>query len=72
MPVYEYVCAACGQAFEQLIRSKADERKLTCPKCGGKHIERQLSVIATPRAAAAKPTPGPCGACENSGSCPYK
>ena len=73
VPVYEYTCSACGEVFEQLIRSSGDERKVSCPKCGEKRVERKLSVIAAPRATAAKPPPGPCGSCSgDAGSCPFK
>jgi len=73
VPIYEYTCTACGTPFEQLIRSSRDERELTCPKCGGKQVERQLSVIAAPRAKAAAPPAGPCGqCCSPDGGCPYQ
>jgi putative FmdB family regulatory protein len=34
MPLYEYVCEACGQHFE-LIRKFSDPPVDTCPACGG-------------------------------------
>ena len=34
MPLYEYVCAACGHRFER-IQKFADPPLEQCPKCGG-------------------------------------
>ncbi len=48
MPIYEYVCLECGNAFELLIR--ADE-KPQCPACGKQKVSKQLSVPAAPQAA---------------------
>lgn len=66
MPIYEYVCAKCGHGFEELVRSSAEQRKVACPKCGASAPQRQMSVPATPRAAASSvplPPAGGCGRC---------
>jgi putative FmdB family regulatory protein len=34
MPLYEYLCDACGHAFEK-IQKFSDPLETTCPKCGG-------------------------------------
>ncbi len=44
MPLYEYLCAKCGNTFEKIESFSASARK-KCPKCGGK-AERQLSASA--------------------------
>jgi putative FmdB family regulatory protein len=75
VPIYEYVCSACGKPFELLVRSQREERGVSCPHCGAARVERQFSVIATPRAAEKSPPPrsGPCQGCGNAdGGCPYK
>ena len=73
VPIYEYVCSACGKAFEQLVRTRGEERKVRCPACGEKRIERQFSVIAAPRAAAQPLPQSPCRQCEQSpDTCPYQ
>lgn len=42
MPTYEYVCTACGNAWEEL--QKISEPALdTCPKCAQKTAKRQIS-----------------------------
>ncbi|MGI5870175.1 MAG: FmdB family zinc ribbon protein [Kiritimatiellia bacterium] len=45
MPIYEYRCERCGQAFEHLAKS-FDEPAPPCPSCGEKKARRQLSVFA--------------------------
>lgn len=46
MPIYEYRCKKCSQAFE-LMRpvAKADARA-QCTKCGSTAVKRQLSRFA--------------------------
>ncbi len=72
MPIFEYQCAGCGHAFEELIRSADDASRLTCPSCGGRKIDRQLSVFAARHSEGptrVDPVP-PCGRCgDPRGSC---
>lgn len=43
MPIYEYVCGACGETSEILQKlSDPDERK--CPVCGKLKLRRQVSA----------------------------
>ncbi len=42
MPTYEYVCKACGHAWEAEQRISADPLK-DCPKCGKAEAQRQIS-----------------------------
>jgi putative FmdB family regulatory protein len=46
MPLYGFECEDCQEEFEELVTnlSKADE--ITCPRCGGKNVSRQLSLVA--------------------------
>ncbi len=46
MPLYEYLCRACGASAELLVRS-ADESP-ACPACGAEALSKQLSVPAAP------------------------
>jgi putative FmdB family regulatory protein len=66
MPIYEYRCAKCGHRFEHLARTLADTAK-TCPKCGARKPEKQLSTFN----ASVAPDSPPCasGACPT-GTCP--
>jgi len=42
MPVYEYLCNACGHEFEE-TQKMADEPIKICPKCKKKKVERLIS-----------------------------
>lgn len=41
MPIYDYVCSDCGEAFELLIRRSDDTE--ACPECGSEEVEKQFS-----------------------------
>ena len=45
MPLYEYDCPGCGQAFGKRV-SIANADNCTCPRCNNKHPQRRLSRIA--------------------------
>lgn len=44
MPVYEYICGACGSYREQF--AKVEERDINKPKCCGHEMERMISAPA--------------------------
>ena len=45
MPIYEYLCASCGNQFEEV--QKFNEPPLEeCPDCGKKSARRQVSMSA--------------------------
>ena len=43
MPIYEFECQACGNAFDELART--DELP-PCPECGAAEPRRLLSQVA--------------------------
>ena len=43
MPIFEYVCKACSNRFETLVRASTT---VECPSCKGTSLEKQLSVFA--------------------------
>ena len=45
MPLYEYVCDACGERFE-LIQKFSDGPPDACAKCGKGPVHRQISSPA--------------------------
>lgn len=47
MPIYEYECTKCETWFDELIYSKDEEKKLKCPKCNSKKIERRFSTFSS-------------------------
>lgn len=62
MPLYEYACQQCGQQSELLISASTQP---TCPQCGGTHLNRLLSIVASPSRGSAdaslSPPAGSCG-----------
>ena len=42
MPMYDFLCTACGEKFEELVAG--DGASPACPKCGSNATERQMSV----------------------------
>lgn len=45
MPLYEYVCAHCGAAFEQWVRSAASKEVIVCPQCQSVEVSKQFSTF---------------------------
>ena len=43
MPIYEYVCEACGHAFELLVMT-GDEP--ACPACESRKLAKRFSTFA--------------------------
>jgi putative FmdB family regulatory protein len=43
VPIYEYVCMACEEHFEELVRNGEEP---DCPQCGAQNVRRQLSTFA--------------------------
>lgn len=46
MPLYEYVCQACGKPFEKLLGFSQADQPQVCPSCGETHSRRKLSAFA--------------------------
>jgi putative FmdB family regulatory protein len=45
MPIYEYRCETCGEAFEVLVRSPSRQTNPTCPKCGSQKVKKAFSMF---------------------------
>ncbi|HRP87534.1 MAG TPA: zinc ribbon domain-containing protein [Gammaproteobacteria bacterium] len=43
MPIYEYLCGACGHVLDAL-QKHSDEPLVHCPHCGEPQLKRQLSA----------------------------
>ncbi len=44
MPQYDFMCHACKKLFSRTLRlSEYEKRKVTCPKCGSRRVEQQVS-----------------------------
>ena len=71
MPLYEYSCRSCSNAFEALVRSSDQP---TCPACGSTDLTRLMSVVSVGgRSDSTMEQPlGACGTCgdpRGPGSC---
>jgi putative FmdB family regulatory protein len=44
MPLFEYLCKACGKGFERIV--PRHDTAVDCPHCASAQIEKQLSVFA--------------------------
>ena len=42
MPIHDFLCHGCGELFEALIQSSADEDRNDCPACGSDTVSRQI------------------------------
>ena len=56
MPLYDFVCPACGAQFEEL--AFGDETP-ACPQCGHAETQRQMSVPSPLKTGAFPFKPGP-------------
>jgi putative FmdB family regulatory protein len=61
MPIYEYLCSACGHEFEALVYGS---EQAACPACAGIELEKRFSTFAARGEASQEaPAPGSCGRC---------
>jgi putative FmdB family regulatory protein len=49
MPIYEFACPKCRKIFNFLSKRMTPEGLPTCPKCGNKKMEKQMSRFAMSR-----------------------
>ncbi|MBW8065409.1 MAG: zinc ribbon domain-containing protein [Nitrospira sp.] len=64
MPIFEYLCQACGHRFESIVQgSKVPE----CPTCKNTQLEKQLSAFAVGGRADSFASGMPAGACGTCG-----
>ena len=46
MPIYEFRCLDCKKRFDLVLSvTEYDPKKVKCPKCGAKKVERQWSRV---------------------------
>ncbi|MBU1992712.1 MAG: FmdB family zinc ribbon protein [Patescibacteria group bacterium] len=43
MPVFEYKCKKCNSVFETFLKSKKEEKDVSCVNCEAKDIEKVFS-----------------------------
>jgi putative FmdB family regulatory protein len=44
MPLYEFICKACGKRFESLVRL-GQEKAVCCGACGSKDLQKLFSAF---------------------------
>lgn len=49
MPIYEFVCGACGRKFRKLVGVVAQSAPPACPRCQSTDLNRQISRFARVR-----------------------
>ena len=64
MPIYTYVCKACGKKFDLMIGVNAEKVQLKCVKCASNNIEKTFSAFSVGNAGG-----NSTGSC-STGSCP--
>ncbi len=47
MPIYEYRCNQCGEAFEKMVRFSEADRVPACPNCESEDTRKAISTIAS-------------------------
>lgn len=47
MPIYEYVCEACGQEFEKMVRFSESDLSPICPTCGSQETHKEISRVSS-------------------------
>ncbi|MDD5307633.1 MAG: zinc ribbon domain-containing protein [Deltaproteobacteria bacterium] len=72
MPIFEFICSACDEEFEEIVSSAKE--KVPCPKCGGRKVKRKPSAFAIKTSgrfvssrggscSGCSPGPGGCSSC---------
>ncbi|MSS26663.1 zinc ribbon domain-containing protein [Desulfovibrio sp. PG-178-WT-4] len=78
MPMYDFLCTACGEKFEELVLN-GEAASPACPQCGSTATERQMSAPSPLKTGAFPFKPGPvrpmgtgmpsCGGSAGAGGC---
>jgi putative FmdB family regulatory protein len=58
MPIYEFACPKCRVIFNFLSKRVQPDRTPTCPKCGNKNLQKQVSGFSMPRGLKEAPAGG--------------
>ena len=45
MPMFEYVCRACGERFEELRSARDEGPGPLCPECGSEQVVKLVSAF---------------------------
>jgi len=61
MPIYEFACRKCRRIFNFFSQRVSPKHLPSCPKCGNKKMEKQMSSFALPSGAKEPAAPGEAG-----------
>ncbi|OJX38428.1 MAG: hypothetical protein BGO78_10565 [Chloroflexi bacterium 44-23] len=67
MPLYEYVCADCGQPFEKMMRFSELNQQPNCPTCSSTNTKKQISLFASSGSSSASMLTGGSASCGTGG-----
>ena len=56
MPVFKYVCRACGEEFEALCMR--DDEKAACPACDSQDLKKKVSRVGNAPGMCIEPSTG--------------
>lgn len=66
MPMFEYVCRACGERFEELRSVRDEGPGPVCPECGSEKVVKLLSTFAAPSPTSSRTAGGGASSCGGS------
>jgi putative FmdB family regulatory protein len=66
MPIFEYLCKDCGQAFEKIVPRY--DSSVDCAHCHSANVEKQLSVFAVAGSSSTESFAAPDGSCGRCGA----
>jgi putative FmdB family regulatory protein len=46
MPIYEFRCQDCKEAFDLFVRSMNAPVSATCPNCGSEQVQKEVSAFS--------------------------
>jgi putative FmdB family regulatory protein len=72
MPVFSYICKACGEKFDLLEGVTQEKASMECPKCGSTKIEKTFASfgVGKPQSSSSGMSGGGCSSCCPGGTCP--
>lgn len=71
MPLYDYQCKDCGEAYEvrATIKEKEEGLESVCPKCGSHEVRQLLTLAMMVHGGKDSAAPTCCGPNSGSGCC---
>jgi putative FmdB family regulatory protein len=61
MPLYEYICTACGHEFEKRLSFSQTDEQPECPRCASGETRKKLSLFTASISSSHGSTSTSCG-----------